>query len=234
MQHVELMLRFIGEHALEDISTDDVGRAAGLHPNYAMNVFKRGVGMTINQAIIRHRLDTAQSLLISTDMQVTEVAYDSGFSSLSAFYEAFHKRFGEKPVQYRKRMRQGHGTESTEEYGPQTGARRPAERNATSWSSISSFEKEARCPSVRSLIRPRSLSMKRYAHQEGHSDPDDILGDVRKDLRQKTDIALQRRIIDFTAQPKGIFLRFRVKTGLHGHEGSTIRTEYFMSHCGFR
>ncbi|MDO1582880.1 helix-turn-helix domain-containing protein [Rhizobium oryzicola] len=113
VQHVELMLRFIGEHALEDISTDDVGRAAGLHPNYAMNVFKRGVGMTINQAIIRHRLDTAQSLLISTDMQVTEVAYDSGFSSLSAFYEAFHKRFGEKPVQYRKRMRQGHGDRIT-------------------------------------------------------------------------------------------------------------------------
>jgi AraC-like DNA-binding protein len=105
VQHVESMLRFIGERAIEDISADEVGRAAGLHPNYAMNLFKRSVGLTINQAIIRHRLDTAQSLLIATDLQITEVAYESGFASLSAFYEAFNKRFNAKPVQYRKRMR---------------------------------------------------------------------------------------------------------------------------------
>ncbi|BCH60920.1 AraC family transcriptional regulator [Agrobacterium vitis] len=105
MLHVEKMLRFIGEHAPDTISAEDVGRAAGLHPNYAMSLFKRAVGTTINQAIIRHRLDTAQSLLISSDMPITEVAYESGFGSLSTFYEAFQRRFMEKPVQYRRRMR---------------------------------------------------------------------------------------------------------------------------------
>ncbi|MBT9371632.1 helix-turn-helix domain-containing protein [Rhizobium sp. CSW-27] len=103
--HVENMLRFIGEGALSDISAEDVGRAAGLHPNYAMTLFRKAVGMTINQAIIRHRLDTAQSLLIATDLPITEVAYESGFGSLSTFYEAFQRRFKEKPVQYRRRMR---------------------------------------------------------------------------------------------------------------------------------
>jgi AraC-like DNA-binding protein/mannose-6-phosphate isomerase-like protein (cupin superfamily) len=103
--HVEKMLRFIGEGALTQISAEDVGRAAGLHPNYAMTLFRKAVGMTINQAIVRHRLDTAQSLLIATDLPITEVAYESGFGSLSTFYEAFQKRFKEKPVQYRRRMR---------------------------------------------------------------------------------------------------------------------------------
>lgn len=103
--HVEKMLRFIGEGALSDISAEDVGRAAGLHPNYAMTLFRKAVGMTINQAINRHRLDTAQSLLIATDLPITEVAYESGFGSLSTFYEAFQRRFKEKPVQYRRRMR---------------------------------------------------------------------------------------------------------------------------------
>ncbi|MCM2292446.1 helix-turn-helix domain-containing protein [Allorhizobium sp. BGMRC 0089] len=102
--HVENMLRFIGEHALEPISTEDVGKAAGLNPNYAMSLFKRTVGMTVNQAIIRHRLDTAQSLLIATDLPITQIAYESGFNSLSAFYEAFHRRFHEKPVDFRRRM----------------------------------------------------------------------------------------------------------------------------------
>ncbi len=103
--HVEHMLRFIGEGALGDISAEDVGRAAGLHPNYAMTLFRKAVGMTINQAIIRHRLDTAQSLLIATELPITEVAYESGFRSLSTFYDAFQKRFREKPVQFRRRMR---------------------------------------------------------------------------------------------------------------------------------
>ncbi len=52
VEHIERMLRFIAEHALEDISAEDVGRAVGLHPNYAMSIFKRAVGHTINQAIV--------------------------------------------------------------------------------------------------------------------------------------------------------------------------------------
>ena len=105
VEHVEQMLRFIAEHALEDISTEDVGRDAGLHPNYAMAIFKRAVGHTINQAIVRHRLDTAQSLLISTDLPITDVAFESGFGSVSRFYEAFAHRFVEKPTAFRRRMR---------------------------------------------------------------------------------------------------------------------------------
>ncbi|WP_377293132.1 helix-turn-helix domain-containing protein [Rhizobium sp. SG2393] len=105
IEHVETMLRFVAEHALEDISASHVGAAAGLHPNYAMTLFRRSVGHTINQAIVRHRLDTAQSLLISSDLSVTEVAYESGFRSVSRFYEAFADRFRDRPQAFRKRMR---------------------------------------------------------------------------------------------------------------------------------
>ncbi len=105
VEHIERMLRFIAEHALDSISADDVGNAVGLHPNYAMSIFKRAVGHTINQAIVRHRLDTAQSLLISTDLSITDVAFESGFGSVSRFYEAFSERFVEKPTAFRRRMR---------------------------------------------------------------------------------------------------------------------------------
>ncbi|SIR18277.1 transcriptional regulator, AraC family [Rhizobium sp. RU20A] len=105
IEHVEKMLRFVAEHALEDVSASQVAAAAGLHPNYAMTLFRRSVGHTINQAIVRHRLDTAQSLLISTDLSVTEVAYESGFRSVSRFYEAFADRFRDRPQAFRKRMR---------------------------------------------------------------------------------------------------------------------------------
>ena len=103
-RHIERMSRFIGEHASEDISVDDVAGVVGLHANYAMTIFKRGVGLSINQAIIRHRLDAAQSMLIATENSVSSIAFDCGFGSLSRFYEAFRKRFGTTPVQFRRKF----------------------------------------------------------------------------------------------------------------------------------
>ena len=102
--HVERMARFIGEHAIEHITIEAVAAVAGLHPNYAMAIFKRSVGMTINQSIIRHRLDTAQSLLISSDLPAATIAFDCGFGSLSRFYEAFKERFHTSPKAFRRRI----------------------------------------------------------------------------------------------------------------------------------
>ncbi|MGL4295686.1 MAG: helix-turn-helix domain-containing protein [Aestuariivirga sp.] len=102
--HVERMARFIGEKGLEPIAVEDVAKAAGLHPNYAMALYKRAVGLTIKQSITRHRLDTAQSMLIGTDLPVATIAFDCGFGSLSRFYEAFEQRFQTSPAAFRQRF----------------------------------------------------------------------------------------------------------------------------------
>jgi AraC-like DNA-binding protein len=109
MLHVERMARFIGEKATEEISVEHVAAAAGLHPNYAMTLFKRSAGLTINQSIIRHRLDTAQSMLIATELPVAAIAFDCGFGSLSRFREAFHQRFHTSPKIFRQRINQSLG-----------------------------------------------------------------------------------------------------------------------------
>lgn len=99
---VEQMARFIGEKALENISTEDVAKAAGLHPNYAMTLFKRAVGTTIKQSINRHRIDTARSMLIATDRSIATIAFTCGFGSLSSFYAAFEQRFKLSPAAFRR------------------------------------------------------------------------------------------------------------------------------------
>lgn len=99
------MLRLIAERAHEPLAAETVAAATGLHPNYAMTLFRRSVGHTINQAITRHRLDTARSLLISTDRSIAEIVFGSGFGSSSRFYEAFERRYRESPGAFRQRMR---------------------------------------------------------------------------------------------------------------------------------
>ena len=98
----EGMAQFIGEHALDHICAEDVAKAVGLHPNYAMSLYKRATGLTIKQSITRHRLDTAQSMLIATDLPVASVAFDCGFGSLSSFYAAFEQRFRTSPAAFRQ------------------------------------------------------------------------------------------------------------------------------------
>jgi len=106
---VERMARFIGEHSQQGISAEDAARASGLHPNYAMQLYKRAVGMSIKQSIIHTRLDAAQSMLIATDRPIAAICFDCGFGSLSNFYAAFDKRFGRSPAEFRKALghRQG-------------------------------------------------------------------------------------------------------------------------------
>ncbi len=104
MLPIEKMTRFIGENGRSKISVDDVARASGLHPNYAMHLFRRAVGMSIKEAITRHRLDAAQSLLIATDQAIAAIAFDCGFASLSSFYAAFAKRFVASPAQFRRAL----------------------------------------------------------------------------------------------------------------------------------
>lgn len=112
--NIETMSRFIGEHGLEDISVGDVAAAAGLHPNYAMSLFRRSVGMSIKQSITRHRLDMAQSLLIASDQPIAAIAFDCAFGSLSSFYAAFEQRFGTSPAAFRRRyMPQRPGSRGT-------------------------------------------------------------------------------------------------------------------------
>jgi methylphosphotriester-DNA--protein-cysteine methyltransferase len=102
---VETMMRFIDEHSSASLDVAAVARAADLHPNYAMSLFKKAVGLTIAQYLTRSRLDTAQALLVSTDRDIAAIAFAAGFGSLSRFYDAFRGRFGQSPGHFRRLAR---------------------------------------------------------------------------------------------------------------------------------
>jgi len=100
---VEAIAFYLMTHYREHVSIADVGEAIGLHPNYAMSLFRRECGMTIWQYLMRLRLSQAQALLLTSDMPVLSVALESGFGSLPRFYAAFSKECGMSPGDYRRR-----------------------------------------------------------------------------------------------------------------------------------
>jgi len=101
----ERMARFIAAHYAEELTVGDVAHAAGLHPNYAMHIFRQTFGMSVVDYLTHYRVAHAQRLLATTDLNVLDVALESGFGSPSRFYVAFRRVCGQVPREYRATLR---------------------------------------------------------------------------------------------------------------------------------
>ena len=101
LNRAEEMAYYIARHYTHQLSTEQVAQHVGLHPNYAMTLFRQTFGTTLLQHITQHRLPHAQRLLVTTTDSVLKIAHHSGFGSLSRFNEAFREAFGCTPRDYR-------------------------------------------------------------------------------------------------------------------------------------
>jgi AraC-like DNA-binding protein len=103
---VELMATWLAERYRDDgLDVAACAEAAGLHPNYAMTLFRRATGATIWQYLTRLRLAHAQRLLLTSEREVLDIALDAGFGSQARFYVAFKKAFGTTPAAFRRGKR---------------------------------------------------------------------------------------------------------------------------------
>jgi len=102
---VEKMACFIAQRYTQTLTSEDVGQHVGLHPNYAMGLFKRTIGTTIVDYVTQHRVSHAQRLLATTDIKIVDVALSSGFASTSRFNAAFRQECGCSPRDYRRQHR---------------------------------------------------------------------------------------------------------------------------------
>jgi AraC family transcriptional regulator, melibiose operon regulatory protein len=105
LRKVEQLAAYIAQHYRETILSGDVARTVGLHPNYAMNLFKKTFNLTINEYITHLRMSHAQRLLATTDDKIVEIALEAGYPTLSRFYEAFRKCCACSPSRYRREHR---------------------------------------------------------------------------------------------------------------------------------
>lgn len=100
---IEHMAIFIAQNYKQKLKTSDVGYYVGLNPDYANTLFRKSFGHTLYDHIILERITHAQQLLILGNDSIMQIAYDSGFNSISRFNSAFRKINGCSPREYRKR-----------------------------------------------------------------------------------------------------------------------------------
>ena len=92
---------FVDEHSGEELSLTKVAKAASTSAHYLSEKFKEATGINFVRYVARARYEKAAALLRDADLRVSEVAFASGFQSLSQFNRVFKKLSGKSPTEYR-------------------------------------------------------------------------------------------------------------------------------------
>ena len=96
---------YIDEHYREPISIKDICRDLGLSESYVSHTFKDMLGYSPMQYALRCKIGEAQTLLISTDYSITEIARMVGFDAQSHFNQRFIKYVGISPSKFQHNYR---------------------------------------------------------------------------------------------------------------------------------
>ncbi len=97
-EHIECS---IGEH----IELKDLAAMCRLSVCHFSRAFKESVGTPPHRYLMSRRVSIAANLIKTTDLQISEIALEVGFSDQSHFTRAFTAQLGESPRRYRHQRR---------------------------------------------------------------------------------------------------------------------------------
>ncbi len=98
---LELMRARLGQ----DISLDELAAEARLSPFHFARMFKQSLGVPPRVYLTRLRIERASELLEHTDLPVTEIAQEVGYSSNQVLARVFFKHQRLSPTDYRRAVR---------------------------------------------------------------------------------------------------------------------------------
>ena len=93
---------YLDQHFDQAVSLAQLAAAAHVSPRQLGELFRRQLGMTPHQYLIEKRMQVAWRLLEAGELSVQQVAERTGYGSLSAFSDRFHKHFGHAPRHFRQ------------------------------------------------------------------------------------------------------------------------------------
>ncbi|MBQ1335506.1 MAG: phosphoenolpyruvate hydrolase family protein [Selenomonadaceae bacterium] len=102
---VESIRCYIEEHYMSEIQLGDLALVAHMSASYLGARFKKEMGMSFTEYLLRFRLSKAKALLSAAeDIQCKEVAQRVGYTDYVQFSKMFRKYVGESPREYQHKQ----------------------------------------------------------------------------------------------------------------------------------
>jgi two-component system, response regulator YesN len=93
---------YITKHLDQDLNRENIASPFYLHPDYINRLFKKETGLSMTEYLLQERMRIAEELLVKTDMPITTIAANIGYSNLSHFAKIFRKHSGLNPNEFRQ------------------------------------------------------------------------------------------------------------------------------------
>jgi len=120
LQKIDMVLKYIDEHLGDNITVESLARQVFLHPNYFIVFFKGILGYSPIQYVNLRRMETAKTLLLKPDCNVSAVAGKVGMQ-IYYFSRMFKAHTGLTPSRFRKQAASFIASASEEEQEKEEG-----------------------------------------------------------------------------------------------------------------
>ena len=100
------MIAYIDKNYQQKIELEDIAKIGGYNVNYTSQFFKRQLGVSFLEYLLRLRLREATVRLANSEVGVAHIASSCGFADIKAFNVAFKKHFHTTPSEYRKQAKE--------------------------------------------------------------------------------------------------------------------------------
>ena len=100
------MIAYIDKNYQRKIELEDIAKIGGYNVNYTSQFFKRQLGISFLEYVLRLRLREATVSLANSTDSVVHIAANCGFADIKAFNVAFKKHFHTTPSEYRKQAKE--------------------------------------------------------------------------------------------------------------------------------
>lgn len=103
MGRINKVFDYIDRHIDQPLFLNDLASEAAFSPFHFHRIFTFFTGETVNEFIVRVRVEKSASMLIGNPkLSILEIALQCGFNSASVFSRTFKKRFKVTPKSFRK------------------------------------------------------------------------------------------------------------------------------------
>lgn len=99
---VDKIITYIKNNYWNDINVNSIIEYLGLNRSYLSTLFKKNMGITIQEYLTVFRLSRANELLDITNESIESIANSCGYRDPLVFTKAYKKKYGVTPTQHRK------------------------------------------------------------------------------------------------------------------------------------
>lgn len=103
LDRIEKVKEYVKLHSGEEITVASAAEILGVCPAYFCRLFKKETGGTFVSFVNSYRIEQARKKLLQTDISITDIMYEAGFSNYGYFNRIFKKYTGLSPSEYRRK-----------------------------------------------------------------------------------------------------------------------------------